>query len=137
VGDLVSALQKIRIPRSITIPFAVTLRFFPTVKVEFLCIRDAMKLRGIRLNLKNILGRPFTLLESILVPLIFRCANIAEELSAAAVTRGIEREGRRRTSLRDLTFRRGDAAASAVFAAFSVAAVLGRIDPAANITWLK
>jgi energy-coupling factor transport system permease protein len=123
VGDLVSALQKIRMPRSITIPFAVTLRFFPTVKEEFLCIRDAMKLRGIRLNLKNILGRPLTLLESILVPLIFRCANIAEELSVAAVTRGIEREGRR-TSLRELKFRAGDAVSSAVFAAFSVAAVL-------------
>jgi energy-coupling factor transport system permease protein len=82
------------------------------------------------------MGRSLILLESILVPLIFRYANIAEELSAAAVTRGIEREGRR-TSLRDLTFRRGDAAASAVFAAFSMAAVLGRIDPAVNITWLK
>jgi energy-coupling factor transport system permease protein len=130
VGDLVSALQKIRLPRSIIIPFAVTLRFFPTLKEEFLCIRDAMKLRGIRLNVRNLLGRPLTLLESVLVPLVFRCANIAEELSAAAVTRGIEREGRR-TSLRELKFHMGDAAASAVFVAFSAAAVLGRIGPGA------
>jgi energy-coupling factor transport system permease protein len=126
VGDLISALQRMGIPKVIIIPFAVTLRFFPTVKEEFLCIRDAMKLRGIRLNLRNLLSRPLTLLECILVPMMLRCANIAEELSAAAVTRGIECEGRR-TSLRELRFRAGDAVSAVLFSALSAAALLGGI----------
>jgi energy-coupling factor transport system permease protein len=126
VSDLVSALQKLRVPRSIIIPFAIMLRFFPTAKEEFSYIRDAMKLRGIGLNLKNILTRPLTLLECVLIPMMLRCANIAEELSAAAVVRGIESEGRR-TSMRDLELRAGDAASSAVFAALSVVTALGGV----------
>lgn len=126
VSDLVSALQKLYVPKSIIIPFAVTLRFFPTAKEEFSCIRDAMKLRGIGFDLKNIFTRPLTLLECVLVPMMLRCASIAEELSAAAVTRGIESETRR-TSLRELSFQAADAASSAAFAALSVVTVLGGI----------
>jgi energy-coupling factor transport system permease protein len=126
VSDLVSALQKLRVPRSVIIPFAVMLRFFPTAKEEFSYIRDAMKLRGVGFTPKNIFTRPLTLLECVLIPMMLRCANIAEELSAAAVTRGIESEGRR-TSMRDLEFRAGDAASSAVFAALSVVTALGGV----------
>ncbi|MDR2247979.1 MAG: energy-coupling factor transporter transmembrane protein EcfT [Treponema sp.] len=123
VSDIISALQKLHMPKSIIIPFAVTLRFFPTAKEEFLHIRDAMKLRGISISVKNIVTRPLTLLERIAVPMILRCANIAEELSAAAVTRGIESEGRR-TSLRELNLHAADAASSAAFATLSVVTVL-------------
>ncbi len=55
IGDLVSALQKMHLPRAVVIPFAVTVRFFSTAKEEFSCIFDAMRVRGIeRLLEQNI-----------------------------------------------------------------------------------
>jgi energy-coupling factor transport system permease protein len=115
VGDLVSALQKLHVPKAVIIPFTVTLRFFPTVREEFAAIRDAARLRGLRFSM-----------ERTLVPLMLRCANIAEELSAASVTRGIE-SAKRRTSLRELRLGLPDFGLAAVFLALSVLAVTGGV----------
>jgi energy-coupling factor transport system permease protein len=112
VGDLVSAMQKLHIPRVIIIPFTVMLRFFPTAREEFAAIRDAAKLRGLSFSM-----------ERTLVPMMLRCANIAEELSAAAVTRGIE-STRARTSIRELRFRAPDAVLSCAFLMLSVLSVV-------------
>ena len=116
VSELICAMQKMRMPKSIIIPFAVTVRFFPTAKEEYACIRDAMRLRGIQMNTRNIFARPLTVLECIIVPMMLRCANIAEELSAAAVTRGIDSKNKR-TSMTELTLRASDAVSAAGFAA--------------------
>jgi energy-coupling factor transport system permease protein len=113
VGDLVSAMQKLRIPKVIVIPFTVTLRFFPTAKEEFTAIREAARLRGLRFSM-----------ERTLVPMMLRCANIAEELSAASVTRGIESE-KKRTSMRELRLGLPDFGLVAVFLALSVLSVMG------------
>jgi energy-coupling factor transport system permease protein len=113
VGDLVSAMQRLRIPKVIIIPFTVTLRFFPTAKEEFTAIRDAARLRGLRFSM-----------ERTLVPMMLRCANIAEELSAASVTRGIESENKR-TSMRELRLGLPDFGLAAVFLALSVLSVMG------------
>jgi energy-coupling factor transport system permease protein len=115
VGDLVSAMQKLRIPKVIVIPFTVTLRFFPTAKEEFAAIRDAAKLRGLRFSM-----------ERTLVPMMLRCANIAEELSAASVTRGIE-SVKKRTSMRELRLGLPDLGLAAVFFALSVLSVMGGV----------
>ncbi|MDR1422891.1 MAG: energy-coupling factor transporter transmembrane protein EcfT [Coriobacteriales bacterium] len=113
VGDLVSAMQSLRIPKVIVIPFTVTLRFFPTAKEEFAAIRDAARLRGLRFSM-----------ERTLVPMMMRCANIAEELSAASVTRGIE-STRKRTSMRELRLGASDLGVAVVFSALTVFAVMG------------
>ncbi len=126
VSELICALQKIYVPKSIIIPFAVTLRFFPTAKEEFSCIKDAMKLRGIGLNIRNILTRPLTLIECIFVPIMLRCASIAEELSAASVARGIDSE-HKRTSLCKLSLHVYDAVGAFIFAVLSVVSALGGI----------
>jgi energy-coupling factor transport system permease protein len=124
VGELVSAMQKLRIPKPIVITFAVTLRFFPTAKEEFAAIRDAMRLRGIGISAGNVLTRPLTVMECVLIPMMMRCAVIAEELSAAAVTRGIE-SGGKRSSINELCMRLPDYLASALFAALVVFSVMG------------
>jgi energy-coupling factor transport system permease protein len=49
------------------------------------------------------LARPLATIENTLIPMMLRSAAIAEELSAAAVTRGID-SSRRRTSLYLLHF---------------------------------
>ncbi|MDR1070257.1 MAG: energy-coupling factor transporter transmembrane protein EcfT [Gracilibacteraceae bacterium] len=115
VGDLVSAMQKVRIPKVIVIPFTVTLRFFPTAVEEFAAIRDAARLRGLRLGI-----------ERTLVPMMLRCANIAEELSAASVTRGIE-SAKKRTSMRELRLGLPDFGLAAVFLALSALSVMGGV----------
>ena len=124
VGELVSAMQKLHIPKPVVITFAVTLRFFPTAKEEFDAIRDAMRLRGIGISAGNMLARPLTVMECALIPMMMRCAVIAEELSAAAVTRGIESEGKR-TSVNELRMRLPDYLVSALFAALVVFSAMG------------
>lgn len=115
VGELVSAMQKMKIPKAIVITFTVTLRFFPTAREEFSAIRDAARLRGLRFSV-----------ERTLIPMMLRCANIAEELSAASVTRGIE-SAEKRTSMRELRLGASDFGAAAVFAVLTVFACLGGV----------
>ncbi len=58
VSELIAAMYSLKIPRSITITFAMVLRFFPTFSEEIHNIYDAMKLRGIALSWKNVFTRP-------------------------------------------------------------------------------
>lgn len=60
-------------------------RFFPTVGEEYSSIADAMRMRGIRFGG----GKPSKMLEYRLVPLMISCVKIGDELSAAALTRGL------------------------------------------------
>jgi energy-coupling factor transport system permease protein len=115
VGELVSAMQSMRIPKVIVIPFTVTLRFFPTAREEFSAIRDAARLRGLRFSM-----------ERTLIPMMLRCANIAEELSAASVTRGIEC-AKKRTSMREPHMKAPDFCVGAGFAALTVLSVMGGV----------
>ena len=65
---------------------SVIFRFFPTISAEeYQAIRDAMKMRGIRFGGKN----PFLMVEYRLVPLMVSVVKIGDELSAAALTRGL------------------------------------------------
>ena len=95
VSELIAAMYSLKIPRSITITFAMVLRFFPTFSEEIHNIYDAMKLRGIKVSWKNVFTRPLLLLEAMAVPIVMRSASIAEELSASAVTRGIDNPAQR------------------------------------------
>lgn len=94
-SELIAAMYSLRFPRSITITFAMVLRFFPTFSEEIHRIYDAMKLRGIALSWKNVFTRPLLLLEAMVVPIVMRSASIADELSASAVTRGIDNPDQR------------------------------------------
>lgn len=81
VRELMVALRKCHIPQGLIIPLSVTIRYFPALKEEVGYIRDAMKLRNIHGMQK---------MECLLVPIMISATTTAEELSAAAVTRGIE-----------------------------------------------
>ncbi|HEY0189149.1 MAG TPA: energy-coupling factor transporter transmembrane component T [Cellulomonas sp.] len=90
VSRFVSALERLRLPRTVTVPMAVMLRFAPTIGLELRQIHDALRTRGIRLDPLAVAAAPLRTGELVVVPLIQRCLTIAEELSAAAVTRGLE-----------------------------------------------
>ncbi len=85
VSEFVAAMERIHLPQKLVIPMSVVFRFFPTVAEEFAAINDAMRMRGIRFGG----GKPLAMLEYYLVPLIMCSVKIGEELSAAALTRGL------------------------------------------------
>lgn len=85
IAEFIAAMERMHLPQSIIIPFSVMLRFFPTVRAENSAISDAMRMRGIQPGVKN----PGALLEYRLVPLLMCTVKIGEELSAAALTRGL------------------------------------------------
>ncbi len=85
VSEFVAAMQKMHVPDMITIPFSVMFRFFPTVIEEASSINDAMRMRGISLGGKH----KTKMLEYRLVPMMTCSVRIGEELSAAALTRGL------------------------------------------------
>ncbi|MEY8354622.1 energy-coupling factor transporter transmembrane component T [Lachnospiraceae bacterium 54-53] len=91
VSEFTAAMQRMHISEKIIIPFSVMFRFFPTVGEEFSSINAAMRMRGIRFGG----GRVGKMLEYRLVPLLTSSAKIGEELSAAALTRGLGGEVRR------------------------------------------
>lgn len=103
VSEMIASLQKINIPKYIITPTVIVLRFFPSLREEFRCIINAMKIRGIYFNLKNIIFHPLCLCEYIIVPMIVRLSIVSDELSAAAVSRGIDSEIQR-TSLYDVKY---------------------------------
>lgn len=90
VGEMIAALQAVHLPKQLIVALTVVIRFFPTMKEEYACIRDAMKTRGIPLNCSNVLRHPAATTEYILVPTIQRLSVVSDELSAAATTRGID-----------------------------------------------
>ena len=81
VHRITAALRKLHFPEAVLIPFATGLRYFPTLGQEIGYIRDAMRLRAIPV-LKRV--------EAFFVPLMMSAATTADELSRAAVCRGID-----------------------------------------------
>ncbi len=85
IGEFMSAMQKMHVPDGISIALAVVMRFFPTIKEEYSSINAAMKMRGISFGG----GKVSKMVEYRMIPLLFSCVNIGDELSAAAITRGL------------------------------------------------
>ena len=120
IGEFMSCMQKMHIPDGIAVSLAVVMRFFPTIKEEYSSINDAMRMRGVMLGGGNVLR----MFEFRMIPLLFSCVNIGEELSAAAITRGIGGETKR-SSLIELKLGIADylimtflAAATVIFVVF-------------------
>ena len=90
VSDLMSGLYRLKLPKQIVIPLAVTLRYIPAITEEWHNINDAMRIRSFRTPGHNVIKRIQKKVECYYVPLLVSASQIAEELSAAAVTRGIE-----------------------------------------------
>lgn len=90
VSEIITAMYSMKIPPPLTITLAVTMRFFPSAKEELNFINDAMKLRGFNLSLKNLFTQPGLIFEGMMTPMMMRASTIAEELSAASITRGID-----------------------------------------------
>lgn len=85
VGDLIASLKKMKLSDKILIPLCVINRFFPVMAEESRAISNAMRMRGIRFR-----GTKATkMLEYRLIPTIISSVKAGEELSAAALARGL------------------------------------------------
>ncbi|MGO5064055.1 energy-coupling factor transporter transmembrane protein EcfT [Clostridium sporogenes] len=105
VNEFIAALQKMNISPKVIIPFSVMFRFFPTIYKEANCIENAMKMRGITIGyfFKN----PMIIIEYRVIPLIISVVSIGNDLSAAALTRGLGKT-KQRTSISNIKFNRLD-----------------------------
>ena len=120
VNEFLSAMAAWHCPKKLTIPFAVMLRYLPTIREDGRAIRDAMRLRDVSPTLWGFLKAPAMTVNCIYVPLLTAASKAADELSVAAVTRGIENP-KPRTCLTALRMRAADWASIAAFAAFFAA----------------
>lgn len=111
VSEFVAAMWKVRLPQTAIIPLSVVFRYFPTIKEEWGAIRAAMKMRGIHVSL-----------EHIMVPLLMSAINVSEELSAAALCRGLDNPGEH-TCLCSVAFRRQDKIALSLCFGFAVISI--------------
>ncbi len=91
VSEFVTAMKKMHLPDQVIIPMSVIFRFFPTIAEEYGSINDAMRMRGILMGRRS----PIDVFEYRLVPLIISTVKIGDELSAAALTRGLSSPDKR------------------------------------------
>jgi len=113
VSALMGSLARLRVPAALTIPLAVVLRMVPVLASESSAIADSARSRGLRAGL----SRPSALVTYRIVPLTLRTVDIGDELTQAALTRGLDA-----TVRRTCLFRIGFSWADAVLIAASVLA---------------
>ena len=126
VGEFLSAMTRLHVPKKLTIPIAVMLRYLPTIREDWHYIKDAMRLRDVSPTLWGFLKAPALTVNCIYVPLLTVASKAADELSIASVTRGIENP-KPRTCLINIRMQWADLLALAVFAAFLSAEIVWKV----------
>lgn len=123
VSEFVAAMDGLHISKKFTVPVSVMFRFFPTIREEYAAIRDAMRLREVG-SWRN----PAQMLEYRLVPLLVGLVSIGNELSASALTRGLNAPTRR-TNMCPIGFHWQDTVAFVfcltIIVLFALSAVMG------------
>lgn len=95
ISEWMKSMELMRMPKGFIITTATLLRYAPSISQEFYYIKNTMKMRGIGMSVRNFITKPVSMMEYCLTPLLLRSVKIAEDLSAAAMTRGIENPGKR------------------------------------------
>jgi energy-coupling factor transport system permease protein len=93
-GEIIAVLAKFRLPRRFSLMVAVIFRYAPTVMSEVRSIIQAMRMRGL-FSFRQCLFHPLSSFVYVLMPLLFRAIEVADELSIAAIARGAECPGRK------------------------------------------
>ena len=109
-AQLLSALETMHVPRMLVVAVTITLTYIPTFKREFSYILESMRLRGIAFSLKH----PVKSFQYFIVPQLFRCAALSEEVTAAGLVKGID-VPMKRTSYYEQRIRISDIAVLVVF----------------------
>ncbi|RRD94441.1 energy-coupling factor transporter transmembrane protein EcfT [Clostridiales bacterium COT073_COT-073] len=102
-SEILSTLQLLKLNRKFTIALTIALRYIPTFQAEFKIMKSSMAMRGIAFSWK----RPLQSFSYFITPQLFRCSLLAEELTAAGITKGIEYHGVR-TSIYNIKWKKSD-----------------------------
>lgn len=121
VNTLMAALQKMHLPKSVIIPFTVLLRYFLSIKEDRQAIKKSMAMRGLN---GGFFRHPVLRTECLFVPLLLSASRRADELSCAAVTRGIENP-EKRTSMSNTKLVISDYAITVIMVVVSSACIFG------------
>ena len=95
VNELMSSLARVRAPRQLSIPLAVAMRYAPAVREDWSFIRDAMRMRGISPSPMSLLKAPARTVDCVYAPLLMSASRVCDDLSMAAIVRGIENPAER------------------------------------------
>ena len=125
-NEFISAMNLWHVPEAFIIPVSVVFRFVPTLAEENKSISNAMRMREIRFGTKKFLKNPSMILEYRLVPLMMSVAKIGEELSAAALSRGLGGL-KKRTCIVELRFGIWDAGMANLIGVLVIWTIMGRI----------
>lgn len=101
VGAYISAFTAMRLPGVVVIPMAVMFRFVPTMTEEWQAVSQALRLRGLGATGINSILHPMRLLEYLLIPFLLQCSEVVDEMSAAVMARGFDKD-RPRTNYLEL-----------------------------------
>lgn len=112
-SEFITALGRMHISRKITIPISVLFRFLPTMHEESAAIKDAMRMREVQFGTKKFWKNPTALVEYRFIPLMISVVKIGDELSAAALTRGLDNPSDR-TNITKIGFTKNDGIALSI-----------------------
>lgn len=93
-GMILEVFRRLGLPKSFGISTIILLRFMPTLRYELNAIRGSLKFRGVGLSLFNTLFHLGLNFHLTLIPLLVRTVRISDEITAAALTRGVEIDNR-------------------------------------------
>ncbi|EJL46445.1 ABC transporter permease [Brevibacillus agri] len=113
-GSIMCVLERMSVPRPITVMICILIRFFPVVLLEMKAIRDGIRARGIFPHWYSALLHPAMAYECYFMPLVVRCLKLSAELASSAELRGIESDCAR-TSIHAFHFRTADAVALVIY----------------------
>lgn len=91
-GELSSFLSRIHAPTAVILGVLVVFRFFPTMGTALAAVGESMRNRGLS-DAGHLIRHPLRTCEYGAVPLLMRCMQVADQLSASAVARGAEAPG--------------------------------------------
>lgn len=89
VEDLLSTLERLRLPFAVFLPAAVMLRFIPTFTNDIRQIWETLRIRGWPMGLKMLTLRPLLSTRLLLTPMLFRALRASESLGIAAELKGL------------------------------------------------
>ena len=121
VSEVIAAMNKMKFSRKFTIPVSVIFRFLPALKQENHAIHDAAAMRGIIITRRKFWENPLRAFEYRMIPLMISVANTGEDLSAAALSRGLDNPAEH-TNYTDVRFTKRD-----LFAVLAVTVLLGSV----------
>ncbi len=123
ISEFMAAMAKWKVPRTVVIPIAIMFRYFPTVKEDWRHIKDSMSFRGISISPACFIRKPGVVIDALYLPLLVTASKAADELSASAITRGIENPNKR-TSRLDIRMRLPDVIVLLVFFSVLVSGII-------------